>query len=90
MRSRTRRGAGLVLKFSLLMIALVVVIVAGVAVPLMLRMVPREQQMLAEGLRNRAGILLESVALRAAFPVTAGTSGYVTVSASRRDQRHAA
>jgi hypothetical protein len=80
MRSKTRPGAGLVLKFSLLMIALVVVIVAGVAVPLLLRMVPREQRLLAEGLRNRAGILLESVALRAASPITAGTTGYVTVS----------
>lgn len=81
MRTNTRRGAGLVLKFSLLMIILVILIVAGVAVPLMLQMIPREQRMLAEGLRNRAGILLESVASRAAEPIRTGVSGYVAVSA---------
>ena len=66
MRTKTRRGAGLVLKFSLLMIVLVVLIVAGITVALLLRMIPREQLLLAEGLRNRAGILLESIASRAA------------------------
>src|SRR4030042_2518947 len=81
MRTKMHRGAGLVLKFSLLMIGLVILIVAGVAVLLMLQMRPREQRMLAEGLQNRAGILLESVALRAAEPIRTGVSGYVAVSA---------
>lgn len=76
-----RRGVGLALKFSLLMIVLVILIVAGVASLLMQQMIPREQSMLAEGLRNRAQILLESVALRAAEPIRTGVSGYVAVSA---------
>jgi serine phosphatase RsbU (regulator of sigma subunit) len=81
MNAKTRRSAGLVLKFSMLMIVLVILIVAGVAVPLSLQMRTREQRMLADGLRNRAGILLESVASRAAEPVRAGVSGYAAVSA---------
>jgi len=81
MKSAKRRGAGLVLKFSLLMFVLVVVIVAGVSVPLMVSMIPRERRMLAEGLRNRASILLESVAVRAAEPIRAGVSGYAAVDA---------
>lgn len=79
MRNAGRRGAGLVLKFSLLIVALVIVIVTVVAVTLLWQVVPRERQMLAEGLRNRARILLESVALRAAAPIRTGESGYIPV-----------
>ena len=57
-----------------------VVIAAGVAVPLIVfRMIPREQKSLAEGLRDRANILLESVASRAAPVVRAGGGGSVMV-----------
>lgn len=70
----------MVLKFSILMIVLVVAIIAGVSVPLLLGMIPREQRMLAEGLRDRATILLDSVAARAAEPVRTGESGYAAVS----------
>ncbi len=79
MRNAGRRRAGLVMKFSLLMIVLVIIIVAGVAVPLMVRVIPRERRMLAEGLQRRAFILLESVALRAAEPIRTGVTGYPTV-----------
>ena len=81
MRTRSHRGAGLVLKFSLLMIVLVILIVVGVAVPLMVQVIPRERRILAEGLRDRAGILLESVATRAAGYIRTGTDGFVAVSA---------
>lgn len=73
------RGAGLALKFSLLIVILVIVVVAVVAVALLWQVVPRERQMLAEGLRNRARILLESVAVRAAAEILRGESGYIAV-----------
>lgn len=78
MRTTTRRGAGLVTKFSLLMIILVLLIIAGVAPTLMLQMSTQEQLALAEGLQKRVEILLESVALRATAPMRAGD--YATVS----------
>ncbi len=81
MRTKLRRGAGLVLKFSMLMIVLVILIVAGVSVPLMWQMMRRDERTLAEGLQNRANILLESVASRAAEPIRTGASGYIAVSA---------
>ncbi len=68
------------LKFAILMIILVILIVAGVSVPLLLGMIPREQRMLAIGLQNRATILLESIAARASDPIRQGVSGYVKVS----------
>jgi HAMP domain-containing protein len=80
-RTPVRRRTGLVLKFSLLIIVMVILIVGGVTVSLMLQMIPREQRMLAEGLRNRAGILLESVASRAAEPIRTGASGFAAVQA---------
>ena len=89
MKTKRRRGTGLVLKFSLLMIVLVMLIVAGVAVPLMLQMRTREQRTLAEGLQKRAKILLESVALRAAEPIRAGGLRIPVSRLPGRNQRHA-
>jgi serine phosphatase RsbU (regulator of sigma subunit) len=80
MRKGGARGAGMALKFAILMIILVILIVAGVSVPLLLGMIPREQRMLAIGLQNRATILLESIATRASEPILEGVSGYATVS----------
>ena len=71
----------MVLKFAILMIILVVSIVVGVSVPLLLGMRPREQRMLANGLQNRATILLDSIAARAADPIRTGESGYAPISA---------
>ncbi len=79
MKASTSRGASLAVKFSVLMISLVIMIAAGVAVPLILQMIPREQKMLAEGLRARASILIESVASRATAAVRSGEGGFVTV-----------
>ena len=81
MKTGAVRGLGMVLKFAILMIVLVVMIVAGVLVPLLLGMRPREQRMLANGLQNRATILLDSIAARAAEPVRTGVSGYAAISA---------
>jgi serine phosphatase RsbU (regulator of sigma subunit) len=77
---RGARGTGMALKFAILMIILVILIVAGVSVPLLLGMIPREQRMLAFGLQNRATILLESIAARASEPIREGLSGYAIVS----------
>jgi serine phosphatase RsbU (regulator of sigma subunit) len=82
---RRRRGAGLMLKFSLLVGVLVILVVAGVIVPILLRMIPREQLTLAAGLQDRALILLDSVASRAAAPVAAGRFEYGTVTAFTRE-----
>jgi hypothetical protein len=81
MRTKMHHGAGLVLKFSTLMIVLVILIVTGVSVPLMWQMMRRNERTLAEGLQNRANILLESVALRAAAPIRTGETGYIAVAA---------
>ncbi|MCX7030459.1 MAG: SpoIIE family protein phosphatase [Spirochaetes bacterium] len=75
-----RRGIGLRLKFSMLVSVLVIIIVAGVAVPLGLQMITREQRILAEELLNRSNLLLDSAAARAASPLRAGTAGFATVS----------
>jgi serine phosphatase RsbU (regulator of sigma subunit) len=80
LRSLHRRGVGLRLKFSLLVSVLVILIVAGVALPLSQRILGREQSILADELLNRSNLLLDSAAARAALPLRRGLSGIAIVS----------
>lgn len=76
LRKLNRRGIGLSLKFSLLVSVLTVLVVAGVAVPLSLQMMRREQRILAVELQNRANLLLDASAARAAAPLRAAAGGF--------------
>ncbi|HET6451869.1 MAG TPA: SpoIIE family protein phosphatase [Spirochaetia bacterium] len=58
MQALKRRGMGLRLKFTLLMVVLVTMIVLIVSVPLGFQMVSRQRVSLATGLQNSANILL--------------------------------
>ncbi len=79
-RRLRRRGIGLRLKFSFLVSVLAILIVVGLAVPLGMQMVKRERLILAEELKNRSSLLLDSVAERAVSPLRPGSSGVATVS----------
>ncbi len=57
-----RRGAGLRLKVSLTIAALVIFVVLLVAIPLGVSMIRSESATLADGLRQKVNVLLESVA----------------------------
>lgn len=80
LRRLRRRGLGLSLKFSLLVSALTILVVAGVAVPLSLQMMRREQRILAVELQNRANLLIDAAAARAAAPLRAEADGITAVS----------
>ena len=62
MQALKRKGAGLRLKFTLLMVVLVFMIVLIVSIPLGLQMVSRQTLALASGLQNQAGILMDALA----------------------------
>ena len=80
LRQLQRRGMGLTLKFSLLVSALVVLVVAGVAGVLVWQIGSIERIILAKGLEGRATLLIDSAAARAAAAMQGGSSGYAALS----------
>jgi len=73
-RELRRRGIGLRLKFSFLVSVLAILVVGGIAVALGTQMISREQRILAEELKNRSDLLLDSAAARAASALRIGAS----------------
>jgi HAMP domain-containing protein len=65
MQTLKRRGVGLRLKFTLLMVVLVTMIVLIVSIPLGFQMVSRQTLALASGLQNQANILMDALAASA-------------------------
>ncbi|HVP18167.1 MAG TPA: SpoIIE family protein phosphatase, partial [Spirochaetia bacterium] len=62
MKELRRRGAGLRLKFTLLMVVLVAIIVLIVSVPLGVQMIGQQSQSLADGLEKRTRLLIGTIA----------------------------
>jgi serine phosphatase RsbU (regulator of sigma subunit) len=75
-----KRGAGLRLKFTLLIVALVFLVVLGVAIPLSLNMISTQRSTLAAGLKDRAGILIGSITSAAEIQLRRGENGYADIS----------
>ena len=69
MKEMRKRGLGLRIKFALLVTILILTVVLMVAVSLGFYMIESRQQTLAEGLSNRAALLLESLAVGAQDPI---------------------
>jgi serine phosphatase RsbU (regulator of sigma subunit) len=69
MEKMRRKGIGLRVKFVLLVTVLILIVVLMVAVSLGFYMIESRQQTLAEGLRNRSALLLESLAVGAQEPI---------------------
>ncbi len=80
MREMQRKGAGLRFKFTLLMIILVILIVLIVSIPLSIQMIDQQRTTLAEGLKNKAEILLGSLALSSEIQISRGAEGYYDAS----------
>jgi serine phosphatase RsbU (regulator of sigma subunit) len=76
MRELQRRGAGLRLKYTLLMIVLVILIVLIVSVPLSFQMIGQQRTTLANGLRQRSEILVGSLASSAENLLRLATPAY--------------
>jgi hypothetical protein len=65
MQDLKKKGAGLRLKFTLLMVVLVTMVVLIVSVPLGYQMINRQSVSLASGMQSEAGILLDALAASA-------------------------
>ncbi|MFI5367581.1 MAG: SpoIIE family protein phosphatase, partial [Spirochaetia bacterium] len=65
MKELKKRGVGLRLKFTLLMVVLVTMIVLIVSIPLGFQMVSRQTLALASGLQNQSNILMDALAASA-------------------------
>jgi serine phosphatase RsbU (regulator of sigma subunit) len=79
MKEVQRRGAGLRLKFTLLMIVLVALIVLIVSVPLGWQQIRSQRRTLAEGLRSRSELLLGTLVSSAESSIKVGAQGYPTI-----------
>lgn len=77
MKTLKRRGVGLRLKFTLLMVVLVTMIVLIVSIPLGLQMINRERLALASGLQNQANILMDALAASAETQFRLGEQGFL-------------
>jgi HAMP domain-containing protein len=78
MQALKKKGVGLRLKFTLLMVVLVTMIVLIVSVPLGYQMVGRQRLALASGLRNNASILMDALAASAETQFRLGADGFVS------------
>ncbi len=76
MQALKRKGMGLRLKFTLLMVVLVTMIVLIVSVPLGFQMVSRQRISLATGLQNSANILLGALASSAETQIRQKDQGF--------------
>ena len=76
MQALKKKGAGLRMKFTLLMVILVFMIVLIVAIPLGFQMVNRQTQALASGLQNQANILMDALAASAETQFRLGEQGF--------------
>jgi methyl-accepting chemotaxis protein len=77
MQELKKRGVGLRLKFTLLIVVLVTMVVLGVSVPFALIMRNNQSTALATGLQNEAGILMDALASSAETQFPLGTDGYI-------------
>jgi hypothetical protein len=77
MQTLKKRGVGLRMKFTLLMVILVAMIVLIVSVPLGFQMVSRQRLALVTGLTNNANILMDALASSAETQYRLGTDGFV-------------
>ncbi|HVO38873.1 MAG TPA: SpoIIE family protein phosphatase [Spirochaetia bacterium] len=75
MKELQRRGAGLRLKFTLLMVVLVTIIVLIVSVPLGVQMIGQQSQSLADGLEKRTSLLIGTIAASAEAEIRKGATG---------------
>ncbi|HKM53291.1 MAG TPA: hypothetical protein VJY33_07740, partial [Isosphaeraceae bacterium] len=76
MKELRKRGVGLRLKFTLLMVVLVTMIVLIVSIPLGFQMVSRQTLALASGLQNQANILMDALAASAETQFRLGENGF--------------
>ena len=74
MKELQRKGVGLRLKFTLLMVVLVTIIVLIVSVPLGVQMIGQQSQSLADGLEKRARLLIGTIAASAESEMRKGTA----------------
>ncbi|HTP58690.1 MAG TPA: HAMP domain-containing protein, partial [Spirochaetia bacterium] len=74
MKELRRRGVGLRLKFTLLMMVLVTIIVLIVSVPLGVQMIGQQSQSLADGLDKRTRLLIGTLAASAEAEIRKGTA----------------
>ncbi len=74
MKELQRRGVGLRLKFTLLMVVLVTIIVLIVSVPLGVQMIGQQSQSLADGLEKRTQLLIGTIAASAEAEIRKGTA----------------
>jgi hypothetical protein len=74
MKELQRKGAGLRLKFTLLMVVLVTIIVLIVSVPLGVQMIGQQSQSLADGLDKRTRLLIGTIAASAEAEIRKGTA----------------
>jgi serine phosphatase RsbU (regulator of sigma subunit) len=79
MKELQRKGMGLRLKFTLLVVVLVILVVLIVAVPLGYQMTNNQQTVLASGLQKQSEILIGSLAASAAGQLRLEDLGYSTV-----------
>jgi Stage II sporulation protein E (SpoIIE)/HAMP domain len=74
MKELHRRGVGLRLKFTLLMVVLVTIIVLIVSVPLGVQMIGQQSHSLADGLDKRTRLLIGTIAASAEAEIRKGTA----------------
>ena len=79
MKELRRKGAGLRLKFTLLVVVLVILVVLIVAVPLGYQMTNNQQTVLATGLRKQSEILIGSLSSAATSQIKLRSEGYATI-----------
>jgi len=77
MKALKRRGVGLRLKFTLLMVVLVTMIVLIVSIPLGLQMISNQRYALASGLQKQANILLNALESSAKTQFRLGEQGFL-------------
>ena len=74
MKELQKKGLGLRLKFTLLMVVLVTIIVLIVSVPLGVQMIGQQSQSLADGLDKRTRLLIGTIAASAEAEIRKGTA----------------
>jgi serine phosphatase RsbU (regulator of sigma subunit) len=79
MKELRRKGAGLRLKFTLLVVVLVILVILIVAVPLGYQMRNNQQEVLATGLQKQGEILIGSIASAATSQIKLRSEGYATI-----------
>lgn len=79
MRELRRKGAGLRLKFTMLVVILVIIVVLIVAVPLGFQMTNNQRAALATGMSKQSEILIGSIASAAMNQIKLGDQGYTPI-----------